>query len=221
MKRIISILTAAVLLLGLLFTLTGCSDQKKLIGTWEAQLNLAQAMMDEMDLSEDLGEDFTIDDFTVKMILNLQEDGTYTASIDETSMKTAFDGLLTDMEAAMRTMIEKEMEASGAGMSADQLLELLGMSMDELISSLMDELRASLEEEDVISESLEESKSQGKWNAKSGKLYLSDDPDEAADEDASYEVYKLDGSTMTWTEHSGEDILEVEGLYPIVWNKAA
>lgn len=220
MKRIISILTAAVLLLGMVLMLTGCNDQKKLVGTWEAQLNLAQAMMDEMDLGEELGDDFTIEQFNVTMILELRDDGTYTASIEESSMKTAFEGLLTEMEGAMRTMMEKEMESSGAGMSADEMLGLLGMTMDELIRSLMDELRASLEEEAVINNSLEEAKTQGKWTAKSGKLYLSDEPDEAVSED-DFEVYKLDGNTMTWTEHTGDDLLELEGLYPVVWNKAA
>ena len=73
--------------------LTGCGDTKKLLGTWQAQLDLTDAMQQALQL-EGFSQDYQVESFQVTATLTFLEDHTYTLALDEASVEAASDALL-------------------------------------------------------------------------------------------------------------------------------
>lgn len=188
-------------------------DQEKLIGTWEGELDMTEAIMQQVGAG---AEGLEIEDFSVTAVFTFKEDGTYTMAFDEDSVEDAFDGLVEDLSVFMEDMMKEQAEA--AGMTLEQLMEAAGMTMDDLVDMVVQ----SLEEEDLVDTLVEESKTEGKYEAKDGKLYTTDDPDEDIDEDV-YDTYTLEGDVLTLTATYGSDADEnlIKSVYPVVLKKVS
>lgn len=217
MKRMIAVLLALVMVV----SMVGCSsgDADKLVGTWEADVNLSSTISEMLDsLGQDSAEYFDFSDFSVTMVITFNDDGTYAMTLDEASTQAAFDGLMEDVEAGMVKMLEAQIAENGLDMTVDELLEASGMNLDDLMA----EMKTSFADEDIISDMVDESTTEGNFEAKDGKLYLSDGKDFAVDE-AIYDTYVLDGDTLTLQEHVGDDAAVSEALedtmYPITFEK--
>lgn len=188
-------------------------DQEKLIGTWEGKLDMTEAIMQQVGAGM---EGLEIDDFSVTAVFSFKEDGTYTMQFDEDSVVEAFDGLVEDLGVFMEDMMKEQAEA--AGMTLDEMLEAAGMSMEDLVDVMVQ----ALEEQDLVDELVEGSKTEGKYEAKDGKLYTTDDPDADIDEDV-YDTYTLEGDVLTLTATYGSDADEnlMKSVYPVVLKKVS
>lgn len=216
MKRTIALVLTVIMAV---LMLAGCSgEQAKLVGTWKAEANLAEGV--EQAMLGELGEDaayFSIENFTVNFVLVFNSDGTYSMTVEEDSVQTAFDALMTDMEAGMVKMLEDQIAQMGLEMSVEDMLAASGMTLE----SMMDDLRQSLEDEGIIEEMIEESTDEGRFKAKDGKLYMSAGLEYGVDENV-YDTYTLDGDILTLVTHVGGEEKEqdlVQYVYPLVFNK--
>ena len=198
MKRIASLALVLVMIVALF---AGCAasatDQEKLVGTWKGEMDMTEALKGE--LGDEL-EGFEMSDFKVTVVFNFTEEGTYTMSLDEASVQQAMDGLI-------------------AGMTLEDLLAASGMSMEDMMKMIKEEL----EGQDLVGEMVEDAKAEGKYQAKDGKLHLSEGKDEDIDE-AVYDTYTLEGDVLTLTATYGADEEEADmmkSVYPIILKKAA
>ena len=207
MKKILSLTLSALLLIALLAGCGGAAEQS-LAGSWTADVNMTDYLNDMLGEEEELGQYLTLDDFTIKLLAEFKDDGTYTFSGDPEAAKAAMDNLKVQLKGAMTAYLEDMIEQEDLGMSLDELLEASGMSLDDLVNE-MDE---SFSAEDLVSGLSME----GKYKYEEGKLYLSDSLDEEAEE---YEAAQLEGDTLTLT-GEGEEDGEFEGLYPVVFQRA-
>lgn len=219
MKRIASLALVLVMIVALF---AGCAssgseskltDQEKLVGTWKGDMDLTEAMMEE--LGEGV-EGFELDEFKVTVVFDFTAEGTYTMELDEESVEKAFEGLIKGMEGFMKTMMEAQ--AQELGMSLEDLLAASGMTMEDMMSMITEEL----EGQDLVGELVKEAKTEGKFKAEAGKLFRSEEKDEEIDEEK-YDTYTLEGEVLTLTGTVGEEEEEemMEMVFPIVLNKVA
>lgn len=219
MKKAIAITLALVMAVVMM---TGCSlmEQAKLVGTWEAETDLSEAISQEI-LSEvgDMSEYFTVTDFKVTYVMELRSDGTYTIMMDEASANAAFDALMEDLMDGMVEYLEAEIEKSGLDMTVEEMLAASGSSLE----ALKEELVSSIEEQDLVEDLIEESSEEGRFKAADGKLYMSAGLEYNVDENV-YDTYVLDGDKLTLVEHVGDDAEEDEIndlIYPMEFQKVS
>lgn len=116
---------ALILLLATVLTLfAGCAklEQKKLVGTWEGQLDMTNAL-----------EGLEIQDFTVTVVYTFREDGTYTKQLDAASVEAAFQTLLDAMKEALDAMNPEQ----SVGVDPEALLDAAGLRLEEQLDSLL------------------------------------------------------------------------------------
>lgn len=208
MKRILSLAVVSVMLV----LLTACGEQDKFIGSWEAEVNMAEYIMKSMvEEDAEVAEYFDIEDFTLVLQMTFNSDGTYTKGIDMEAAKEAFAGLQKDFENGVTKYLEDVIKTSGLDMSVEDVLEASGTTLDEMVeesfgSSVLDELA-------------EEMKSGGNFEVKEGKLYLSDGEENTIDENV-YETYEISKDELKLLESIGsEDEDDVEELYPLIFKR--
>lgn len=132
MKKLIALLLAAVMLMGLL---SGCGekDEKKILGTWTATVDMTQQVLDEM------GEDAETLNFDGKLNVTLNmtftEDGkvTLASKVEDTEAVKSF--LVGIFDASFAEMAEYF-----DGMTTEEILESVGMDLDDLVADLMEEM---------------------------------------------------------------------------------
>lgn len=191
MKKMI----AAVLALIMMLALVGCgsdSMEDDLVGTWEAEMDISSFTNDMMaSLGMGVEEYFDFDDFAVTMILTFEDDGTFTAEIDEDSAADAVDALMVTVEDGMIKMLEAQIKEYGLDMTVDEMLEASGMSLDDLLSQI---------DAGELVEQMTGESSEGEYTVEDDKLYMYEGK---MDEDE-YTVIELDGDTLTMKEYVGE-----------------
>lgn len=211
MKKNMAKLLSVMLVLVMLLALTGCSgDQEKLVGTWEAELDMASVFNESMGDAEE-AEFLAVDSFSFKMVLTFTEEDTYTMSADEDSVVAAMEGLKEDLKAGMEEYLVHVMAQEGLVMDIDEIMEMMGLSMDELIDSVVTQ--------ELIDEMVSVMVTEGKYRAEDGKLYLSDSVDTVVDM-TTYETYTLEGDTLTLVSTTETDEYS-EYLYPMTFTKVA
>ena len=212
MKRIVS-LALVLVMVAMLFAGCGKTDQEKLVGVWQGEMDLTEALREA--LSETV-EDMEIEKVAVTLLFTFTEEGSYTMKLDEESVKTAMDGLMETLETALKTSLESESEAMG--MTADQALAALGMTMDEFVDAMI----GMFEEMDLAGELTKNFKTQGKHLAEEGKLYMSNSVDTDPDK-SEYFSYTLEGDVLTLTERVGGEASEedMEMVFPVILKKIA
>lgn len=214
MKRIFAIALALVMMLSL--AACGQTDADKLVGTWTSDLDMSSVTNEMLAaMGEGAEEYFTFENFTVTLVMTFNEDGTYSTTVDEASVEAAVDSLMATVEDGMVKMLEAQIAEAGLNMTVDEMLAVSGMTMEDLM--------ASVDTSALVTEMTEGSASEGKFKAEDGKLYMSAGLDYEVDE-AVYDTYELDGTTLTLTGHVGaetdEEQLVADEMYPVTLTKA-
>lgn len=218
MKKVMSLILVAAMLVVMLVGFTGCgsNEAEKFVGTWSTDVDLADMINEELATDPTIAEYIVLDSFMITMQMTFNEDGTYFATFDEASIQTALDEMMVVIEDGVTRMMEDEIAAAGLDMSVEDLLAMSDMTLEDLMA----EMTAALDGEAMIAEMMEESLMEGNYEATSDKLFLSDGLDYDVDEEV-YELYEMDGSTLTLLENVGGDEDDLFGLYPLTFTKAA
>jgi hypothetical protein len=133
MKRLIAFIACALLLVGLL---AGCkpSQQELLVGTWRGEADLAVAYETMLaGLDPAMTGHIDITSFRVEMILEFDEDGTYTRTADAEDVRVGTENMMNAIASGLATYLQIE-----TGMSIDQLLNTTGKTMDSLMAEYFD-----------------------------------------------------------------------------------
>lgn len=187
MKKRIALLLSFVLVLSLALCACGEKKEPTVVGTWKADINLAEAFNEEMAASG-MGEYINIESFNLPLILELKEDGTGSMSVDQAAMTETVDKLAADLTTGLEAYFTEQFASMGMEVDLDEALAASGMSMDELVNEMKDEFAG----EDAFAEFTNEFN----YKAEDGKLYMSEDLETEIDT-AVYNTYKLDGDTLT------------------------
>ena len=187
MKKRIALLLSFVLVLSLALCACGEKKEPTVVGTWKADINLAEAFNQEMEAA-DMGEFINVESFNLPLILELKEDGTGAMRVDADAMTATMERLAADLTAGLEAYFVEMYASMGLEVDIDQLLAESGISMEDLVS----EMTASFSGEEAFAEFTTEFN----YKAEDGKLYMSEDLETEIDI-AVYNTYTLDGDTMT------------------------
>lgn len=211
MKKTMAMLLCVLLAFSVM--LTGCANEKDaLIGTWRGSVDLVQFLNEGLSsVDPELGEYLRVSEFKMVYNLTFNEDGTYTMGADRDAVREAFDAVMKEMEVGLTEYLEYILNAQGLDMSVEEFMALSGLSMDALMEEAFTE--------DMMEEIASSMDMQGKFDAKDGKLYMSESLDTVPDTNV-FEYYKLEGVTLTIDEGTqGEDRELMEFIYPMVLTK--
>lgn len=125
MKKAFALLLALVMV----FALCACGASKTVVGNWEAQVDVAKAMGDELG---EFAQYMTEAKIAVR--LNMKEDNTFEMVLDGSTMLPA-------MRDAIKAYLEDYCTQSG--MSLDDLASMTGMTVDQIIDMVIDEVDTS------------------------------------------------------------------------------
>lgn len=238
---------ALLLVLAMVLSLAACGSAKSdIIGTWQGRIDMTEAVASEsidegvkellasMDYEMELSSvsDY-VSSFDPLCVYVFNEDGSYAITMDETSLRDELEEYkagLTEyfrqffFELLSQTLVELNLAEQ---VSSEEALEaLMGVSLDEAISEAVGmELRDFVsqivdEEMGTAGEIAAEFKSEGKYKAKDGKLWLSAGLEYNVDPEM-YEHYSISGSTLTIEEGTVSQDEEFARLYPLVFEKTA
>lgn len=207
MKKILSVLLCVVLALA---CFTACSAKEELTGTWKADVNLAEAMNQVITEGDPtVGEYIQFKEFTLTIVLELNEDGTYKMYADKAKAEKSFESLKTEFKDGMLKYLEATLKDAGLDMSLEDALALTGMNVDDLVEEAFSD--------DILNNMLDEMYSEGQYEAKDGKFLTSGDLDAKPTDNG--ETYKLEGNKLTLDGNtSGNEMLEL--IYPLSFKKA-
>ena len=191
LTKLVSILMVLVMMVGL----SGCSNEKNaVLGSWKASMNLAEYLNQGIAQEDATAAEYlSVDSFYLTMVLTFKEDNTYTITLDENSVDAAVEQL-----------------KMGVVMTIDEIMKASNTTMDKL----MDEFFS----DEMVEQMVDGASSEGKFKAKSGRIFLSDGLDYEVDPNV-YGIYKVDGSTLTILDYVGED-QNFLGMYPLTFTKA-
>ena len=213
MKKILSLTLTALLLAALLAGCGGAgggaAEEKGITGSWAADVDMTEYLNEMLSEDEEIGQFLTLDNFTIKLLAEFKEDGTYTMAGDPESAQAAMDSLKEQLKGALTDYLQAMIDESGMDTTVEELLTEADMTMDDLMAEMDEAYNA----EDLVGDL----NTEGKYLFEDGKLALSDSLDEEADI-AEYEAATLEGDTLPLT--GGEDAdSEFAGLYPIVFER--
>ena len=217
-KKLLKLLGMLVILCMLVATV-GCSsknntsdddDKEKepsVVGTWEAEMDLAAAMNDM--LGESLGIETEFKDLSMKVTLELKKDNTYKFAADEDSAETFVDNFLEQFKDVMKAVVEDA--AKEYDMTFDEFLAEMGYAS---FDAFFEEAAAGMDAESLVGEFASEE--DGAYKFKGNKLWLGEG--DGIDEETYY-VIKLTDDTMTWKEATGTEEEMSEYLLPLKFTK--
>ena len=184
--------------------------RQSLMGTWQVELDVKDALIAEIDaqfagLETSFGD--YLEQFDLVMRMELKADGTYHMVPDTTKMETSLqsfrDAMIPFIRGYLQYYIAEALTQSGIegdfstleglekaiGMDLDSAIEQsLNMSLTDYVDSLMEDMDV----EGLFSEA----KQEGRFKVEPGKLYLSDSLDKEPDESQS-NAFTLDGDKLT------------------------
>ena len=222
-KAVVLLLVAAVMVV-----MAGCSDNKKLVGTWNGTVDCKESFMSSLStaVADDNGllDYFELDKFDVTLIVTFSDDDTFKLEVDKDKYAESMDGVKQSLGAAMRAYFEDELTKSAEeeGLTLEQLMAYcgvsdvdglievaLGMSADDVIDSAFDSL-----DFDAM---LTGAESSGTYEAKNGNISLT------VGNTTTTEQYKLDGDTLTLIEPnaSSDGTLGLSSFSEVVLSRAA
>lgn len=210
MKKRIALLLSFVLVLSL--ALCACGGEKKdtLVGTWKANIELAEAFNEEM-AAAGMGDFINLESFALPLVMTFNEDGTGSMTVDQEAMTATIDKLAADLTAGLESYFTEYFASMGIEMDLDEALAASGLSMDDLV----EEMKAEFAGEDAFAEFTNEFK----YKAEEGKLYMSEDLDSEISD--TYNTYELKGNTLTLnagTEELDEEMAKY--LFPMTLTRA-
>lgn len=219
MKKIVSLLLVLALLVSMSALLTGCGDEKKILGTWKADVDYADAFnlgIRSAEGMEEMAKYFEAEEFIVTTTLIFREDGTYTTTIDEAAAEKALESVEYILYNGFESLVKEQFNQLGLPISLDKYLESMTHAIWEMVdAALTDEVKEELIDEMVNPHT-------GNYKLENGKIYMTEDVSDAISEDA-YDTYELDGDTLTLLEcfcQIDEEQKEAQkSLYPMVFTR--
>lgn len=213
-------LTLVLVMAAALFAACGQDDGKLILGRWTATAEGGKYAAEDFEEYGEYLDGLDLSDITLKLYMEFKEDGTYTAEIDEESAKAAVDAMFERMKPAFADMMKKEMaesmEMDPEEMTDETFNSLLSMAGLGSMDDIFDSMKADMDPEEIFGDS----SSSGKYMLKDGKLYMSDSPDEAADEETDCVSCKLTPATLTLDAAENEEVPEgLEDMLPITFTK--
>ena len=191
--------------------LTGCSVMKEpeIYGVWVGKVDMSSGIEETLNSSsfdkflpymEPEGLEFEVE-FTFK------EDGTYSFSAQEDSVRT----LAENLKASFKNAIEEYFEVQRKDKDSD-----LNESSSE---SFLDQvLNSAFSEENFVSQFLEKTQAQGRFLIEKEKLYLSVGLEEEINKDI-YEIYSLSSTELVFVQSIGCDAKDEDSrlgeFYPL------
>lgn len=182
--------------------------EQGIVGSWTADIDMSGFLNEALAEDEEIGKYLTLDSFTIQLLADFGGDGTYSIRCDPDSAKAALDSLKEQMKGALTHYLEDIAKESGLDLTAEELMEQAGITMDDLLSE-MDEAYSA---EDMVSD-MELS---GKYLFEDGKLALSESPETDPDPEDALTV-TLEGDVLTLT--GGGENSHFQGLYPVVFHR--
>ena len=166
MKKRIALLLSFVLVLSLALCACGGGKKDTIVGTWKANIDLAEAFNEEM-AAAGMGDFINIESFNLPLVMTFNEDGTGSMTVDQAAMTETIDKLAADLTAGLEAYFTEYFASMGLEIDLDEALAASGMSMDDLV----EEMKAEFAGEDAFAEFTNEFK----YKAEDGKLYMSED----------------------------------------------
>lgn len=203
LTKLIATLMAMVLLL----SLCGCGDEsKKVVGKWAYDIDLQDMIMEEMGSEEFADFKSTL---PVTLYFDFQDGGKLELTIDEDAFLDAYDNWLGDFCSFAADYLYQT--GADSGMTKEDVDSMFGGNAEDYFRDMMNQ---EVNAEDLV----KEMKNSGVWEAKGGKLYISEGDKIEAN---TYDNYKIDGDTMTLTLPEGAKQEElIPGMeYPITLKK--
>lgn len=212
MKKLFVRVICLVMILSMVTLVSGCSsEQDKFVGTWQAEVNMADFFNEGVGEDEEMAEYLSVDEFILVLQMSFADNGTYKMTVNETAAAEALESLKEDLKSGMQKYFESVIAESGLSMSVDEMLSLSGTTMDALLEEALGE--------ELLDEMISEMTSEGNFEAEDGKLYLSDGLEYGVDKNI-YETYEISEDEMKWLESVGsEDEEGMDDLYPLTFKK--
>lgn len=209
--RILAGAVSLALLLALLLAGCGGGDAAALVGEWSLTIEMADSLNAEWGSDEEMAQYLHVDTFPVEMRYTFSKDGTYACSLDEAAFQASVDRVKAQLKEGLLAYGQDIIAQQGLEgvVTVEDLFEVMGGSLDDLIDEAFDE--------DAVSQLMEEAASEGNYEAKDGRLYLSDGVENRVDP-LIYDLYTLEGDTLTLTESVGGDT-DMAELYPLTLKK--
>ncbi len=210
--KIIKIIAAVLLCAAMLFSFTACMNKESaaLVGTWEAEFDIAQylnaAIDDEMDA---YAQYFHVEELVMLLTVTYYDNGTYGMSVDADAFAKECESLVDEYTEGYEKAYQYISEETGV--SVDVLLDEEGKTYEEMAEDFVATLDPG-----AMAEALSMT---GEFKAEDGRLYRSNSADEKISKD-SYETYELtEDGKLTVTGYVGEDADSNPFTYPMVFSK--
>ena len=212
MKKLVSLVLAVCLAVGMMATMSGCFGNK-LVGKWEADIDMRDYMMKELGSNEEINiaKYLKLDSFNIPMIVEFGKDGKYNVNIDEKKFTKEIDKFKGALKDALYGVF-KDMLKVDSNDAVDVAIKAQGMSMEDLMKSFDSEVNL-----DTL---FDEVKSKGKYeyDAKDGELSF----EESGSDDEETWTIELKGDKFKVTDYESDDDDEAEmfkNLLPITFEK--
>ena len=186
---------------------TTTEPEPTLAGEWEAEVDMTD-YINEM-LGAELGVDDVVDEFTMKIVLELNEDGTCEMVIDQDHMEDMVEAFADSIWDIMVEMVAEEADITAA--EAEEALEESGMTKDMLLEEM--DVEALFEDMDDM---------KGYWLLDGDELFIAEDEDDVEDSDP-IEIEFEGGDTFSMVGGDGltdgldDEMAEV--FLPLVFNR--
>lgn len=204
-----------VLVLAMVFTLSGCgaSEKEKLLGTWEGEVDISAVLNTSFTstLEEEVSGFLKFDGIFATVRITFREDDTYFICLEESSVDAMVSAMKEDIAAGLEAYLVQLIAGTGMQMTIDEIMEVMDTTMEEMVDSYITE--------DMV-ENLKNLTSEGKFLAEDGKLYWSNGAEQEA-ENGNCDFYTMKKDTLTLTGPVGEADETAAGVYPVVLQKVS
>lgn len=214
--KIIKKLSALFLVVVMLFSLAGCSnDSAELVGTWHCKMDILDMLVEQFEAdpsTADFVDHVEMEEFVIEMVLVFNADGTYTMTIDKESYIDNLNKMVSEcVTGYLYDYFASYFESEGLSGTVDEILAGLGMNMTDLVAESLSEMDLS-----DMSNAFDQS---GNYTASNGKIYRSDGVENLPDPEV-YETYTLEGNTLTIHNYFNHGESNSVG-YPMVFERTA
>jgi len=195
-----------------LLTLGSCAknESKALVGSWQAEVDLADACMDVASNDAALRNMMDLDSFPTKLNFIFTKDGTCTLSLDEESYEQASDAFRSTLNESIASYLKEVLACDDAGL--DDFLASQELALDDL----SDDVLSNANIRGLFSHAPDEQT----YVAMDGKLYLLGEGETEPGTDTEYFTYEISGSKLTLT-GTTMDRQEFPDLFPTIFEQKA
>ena len=164
---------------------------------------------------EDMKEYIDLDSFEIRLVMEFSKDGTYKQYLNESALEDTLSNAKDAFKSGLTDYFEDYIDSLNLNITVEELLDASEVDLDELMEEAFGDK--------FVEEISKELESEGNFEVKDGKLFMSDGLDYDVEEDK-YQVYEFDGDDLKIIEEVGfeddeerDDVLEK--LYPMVFKK--